>query len=394
MKKTKWRQYCLIEVLCPDLERFLSALNRSGIPLMDLQQLDELQYRMKLSRKDIPRTMTIAEKLGGKGRLISHGSLIRYTTALTSRPVLVLGILLFLFLTLALPRRIYFIQVLGNETVPEARILDAAAESGLTFGVSRRDLRSETIKNKLLQALPQLQWVGVNTRGCVAVIQVRERTQEEPAAEEPGLGHIVAVRDGIITKCTATRGNLLCEPGQAVTEGQILISGLTDCTLSIRAEQARGEVYALTRRQTEVILPSQWTQKRPQSPHLFRISLRFGKKRIKIWKNSGISTTICDRMYKEYYITLPGGFRLPGALILEVFRPYSPESFSYPESAALEVLETLSRRYLLSAMNAGSILNASTEITAEDNRFHLAGEYHCMEMIGKMQRLQIGEINE
>ena len=37
-------------------------------------------------------------------------------------------------------------------------------------------IRSEKVKNSLLQRIPQLQWAGINTDGCVAVISVREKT--------------------------------------------------------------------------------------------------------------------------------------------------------------------------------------------------------------------------
>jgi len=394
MRKLFWRKYCLIEVLCPDLRQLLQQLSAAGIEILDLEQMDMLRFRMKLNRKDMERAQVIVRKTGGTQTVMARNSSAQLIQYLVRRPVLVLGILFFLLLTLALPRRILFVQVQGNRKLTQAQILDAAAESGLGFGVSRRDLRSEEIKNKMLQALPELQWVGVNTRGSVALIQVRERSGEESSEEVTGIGHVVALRDGIITDCTATKGNLLCSPGQAVTEGQILISGLTDCGLVIRAEQARGEVYAMTRHQTELILPLQYSVKSPEGGFQYRISVLIGKKRIKIWKNSGISSPICDRMYKEYYVTLPGGFRLPAVLIVERFQPCSYETTYLPEADAMIILEDISERYVRAAMNSGSILSSDAKLWEHSGSFGLTGEYHCIEMIGKMQRLQIGEQHE
>ena len=46
---------------------------------------------------------------------------------------------------------------------------------------------------------------------------------------------------------------------------------------------------------------------------------------------------------------------------------------------------------LLQQMLAGKILNGDQTFHPGENRMTMAGQYICMEMIGKMQRLQIGE---
>lgn len=44
------------------------------------------------------------------------------------------------------------------------------------------------MKNALLSAIPELQWAGVNTYGCRAVISVRERTLPERKPEPENRG--------------------------------------------------------------------------------------------------------------------------------------------------------------------------------------------------------------
>ena len=71
-----------------------------------------------------------------------------------------------------------------------------------------------------------------------------------------GVGSIVASRDGVITSITTTKGTPLCKAGQAVKAGQILISGYTDCGISIRADPAEGEVFAETYREMMTLYAS------------------------------------------------------------------------------------------------------------------------------------------
>ena len=78
----------------------------------------------------------------------------------------------------------------------------------------------------------------MNTRGCVAVISVRERP-EEAQVDRPGtVSAVTAAQDGIIERVTVTNGTALCRPGQAVRAGETLISGYTDCGRTIRAGRA------------------------------------------------------------------------------------------------------------------------------------------------------------
>ena len=138
---------------------------------------------------------------------------------LLSRPVLLGGMGLLLAASLYLPSRVLFIRVEGNSVVDTREILAAAEACGIRFGASRREVRSEKVKNNLLEKVPDLQWAGVNTAGCVATISVRERqiTAEEQAEE--AVTHLVAARDGYIVSTTVTQGTPLVQVGQTVRAG-------------------------------------------------------------------------------------------------------------------------------------------------------------------------------
>lgn len=382
-----------VELTGADIPGTLHALSERGIILLKTIPIDELTVRINIGRKDYPRIREIAEKRGDTLVVRNRMGLYWKFRELRKRPVLILGLCLLLILTAFLPTRIFFVQVEGNVVIPTRLILEKAGECGIGFGASRRAVRSERMKNTLLEAVPQLQWAGVNTRGCVAVISVRERAEEQKTAEPSAFGHIVALMDGYILSCTATKGNLICGPGQAVVEGQILISGYTDTGLCIRAEQAQGEIYGRTIRTLELITPSGTVKKTDKDEEGRKISLLIGKKRINLWKDSGIWDTTCDRMYEEYYITLPGGFQLPAALTVERFVSRELSETEIPQAEAERLLESTAQRYLKEQMLAGSIQDSQPEFTAEPGIVQMAGKFDCVELIGVMQRLQIGEKN-
>lgn len=383
----------MVEVIVTsaDIPGILAAANGADIPIFSVHQRADLTITAQIRRQDYRALAALCSKRGVSVALQHRQGLYWIGKTLLKRPVLLLGMLLLLMVLLYLPSRVFFVRVEGNSTIPANRILEAAEGSGIRFGASRREVRSERVKNSLLGAVPELQWAGVNTYGCVAVISVRERSITELSETENTVTSIAAAVDGVVTSCTATSGNLLCRPGQAVKAGEILISGYTDCGLTIRATRAEGEVFAQTIRKLTAVTPAQYAGKGEITGVKHGYSLLIGKKRINLWKDSGISGATCGRMYSEYYVTLPGGFRLPIALAVEKFSLCSIEQTLLEESRVNGLLAEYARSQLLGQTVAGRILEKSEQLFADNGRYRLEGEYVCTEMIGRVQREQIGE---
>ena len=374
-----------------DIAGTLDLLSRQGVEVLGFQICSELEGIITLRRRDYREARKLCTTRGDKLALQDRKGLYWTLKALWKRPVLVLGLLLYFFAALYLPSRVFFVRVVGNEKIPTRQILEAASECGIHFCSSRRAVRSEKMKNKLLEAVPELQWAGVNTYGCVAEISVRERNAPEVTADASGFGHIVASREGVITSCNATRGNLICGPGQAVAAGDILISGYTDCGLTIRAEQAQGEVFAATKRDLSVLTPDSCRAAVKNGEEKKKISLLIGKKRINLWKDSGIWDSTCDRMYEEYYITLPGGFALPLGWSVERYSLRELTAYDSELEAREALLAETAEAYLKDQMLSGTIQRSSLTYEEGDGFLQMTGEFSCVEMIGIMQRLEIGE---
>jgi len=380
-----------VQITGADVMGTLDLLLKSGISIDEPRWQDPLTLECEIAFRDREMAERLCAKRGDTLKTLRKRGFRFFLADVLKRPVLLFGIFLLILFSVVLPRRILFVRVEGNTGVPERLILEAASQSGISFGASRVEVRSEKVKNALLHRVPQLQWAGVNTRGCVAVISVRERAVGEEKNEVLAFGHIIALRDGVVTSCTALAGTMLCAPGQAVREGDILISGYTNCGICIRAEQARGEVYGQTIRTVTATVPLPVRKQGKVLSEKKKISVLLGKKRIFLWKDSGIWDTTCDRMYEEYYVTLPGGFQLPLALSVERFLNREiAEQTMQPEQCSVTLWES-ARRYLQQQMIAGSILDTSVDYVRGDESCSVTGRYLCIEMIGVMQRQQIGE---
>ena len=386
--------FVTVELTGADLAATVRELTDMGLTLLATVPVGELTLRITLMRREYPSFRRICEKRGNMIKVSSRHGVYWRLKSFLNRPILVIGLLAIFLSALYLPSRVLLVRVEGNERVPARKILDMAGQCGIRFGASRRRVRSERMKNTLLESVPELQWAGVNTRGCLAVISVRERSEQVQSTESATFGNIVAVTDGVILECTATRGTMLCTPGQAVREGQILISGYTDTGLAIRAERASGEIFGETMRIIRVVTPGFSMKASQNGTKRKKISLLFGKKRINLWKDSGIWDATCDRMYEEYYITLPGGFQLPLGLAVETFSQTVYLEREIPQPDAQLLLSAFGERFVKQTMIAGSIHTSNQSFESKPGILVLTGEYRCVELIGVLQRLQIGEENE
>jgi hypothetical protein len=210
------------------------------------------------------------------------------------------------------------------------------------------------------------------------VISVRERQESEGKVENLK-GNIVASQDAIIQGITVLRGTQLCRVGQAVREGQLLVSGYKDYGLSLKFTGADAEIYGHTERSLETVTLTGGLSRTEIQHREEKYSLIIGKKQINFFKGSGILHPSCVRMYKRTYLTLPGGYTLPVAFVKQEILHYDTveargNDFSF--------LERASRVYLKEQMTAGTILREAISLSENENICRLTGQYGCLEMIG------------
>lgn len=368
----------------------LSRLNQANIVLRRTTCYDPLSMDVTVSGNDIKKVKSITETHGDYMRVIKREGLYWSSKRMLHRPVLLFGLAIMVAMTLYLPGRIFFVRVEGNSAIPTKMILEQAEGCGIRFGATRRLVRSESMKNALLQSLPELQWAGINTAGCVATITVKEKTaSDDEIKHTTGVSSIVASRDGVIQRCTVTKGNPLCSVGQAVKEGQMLVSGYTDCGLSINATQAEAEIYALTDRRIKVLSPTNYSSRGEILHSEINYSLQIGKNLINFFNNSGISDSTCVKIYESHPLSLPGGFVLPVSLIKETCLYYSISNSCLKDKLKFRWVSDHTETYLNSLMVAGQIIDSDERGQLSEDLYIFEAEFTCYEMIAQVKKEEI-----
>ena len=378
-----------VEIISTDFPSLLRLAGSHGIPILHMRDAGILTVKADIRRSDYPQIKKLLESRGEKISTCGYKGIGYKIRAMITRPVLVIGLIILTLISFFLPTRVFFVSVQGNESIPERLILEQAQQCGIAFGARRRDVRSEKMKNNLVAAIDQLQWAGINTYGCTATITVKERTVPGQYAAGQGVANIVAARDGVIQNYTATKGNAVCQIGGAVKEGEVLISGYTDCGIKIQATRAEGEVFAQTVWELHAVEPTEYVLKTFPSASVKKYSVEIGKKRINFYKDSGISGSTCDKIRKEYTLQLPGGFDLPVTIVEETYVAYKGETGSLDSESEDSRLCDYVQRYLKSQMISGTILEKSETVATASGMNYLTGRYVCLEMIGRVRNEEI-----
>ena len=376
----------IVSASCKDIVCKLTALD---ICIYSVVFVDDLTMRFAIRRNNWGTAKNFLESNDCKYRILVNRKHFFAKLLPLNRPVLLIGVAIIIFLIIYLPTKVLFVGVVGNENVPTSLILEKAELCGISFGASRDTIRSEKVKNKLLAEIPALQWAGINTYGCLAMISVEEKDTLQNETGEYYNTNVVAAKDGIVAEISVLRGNPLCSVGQVVTKGQVLVSGYTDYGIVMQLTGADAEIFGYTNHKLNVKTLAETIVRQQSIKKDVRFSLLLGKKLINFDKDSGISDMKCDRMYEEYYLVLPGGLQLPIGVVKETVSYYDTVLKQSNDPRTYHWLTEYAVDYLHDDMIAGTILTEDKRVTIENGVCSLYGIYRCRELISRIHYEEI-----
>ncbi len=364
-------------------QNYLNQLTQNGISFWAVERVEELCYHVSVSKRNARRAIELAARCFCTAEVMYDSGLPILIKKVLHRPVLLIGAATAITLCFLLQSRIWVIEVHGNKRVPQDVILRSLAEFGIKPGERSAGIDQQQIKMKMLNAVPELSWLAANRTGGKITVLVTERELPQEAEVKPQAGNLVASARGIITDYNIAEGMRLIERGDTVTEGQILVSGLEDYGLCMRAVCADGEIYANTWRQGSIVTPVFAMEKVYTGREWKQVSLLVGRKRINLCGNSGISVGSCDKMVDVKRLRLPG-YVFPVALETAVYREYSLSERLKDPAAAQSELESAWRAQTRAAMIAGVIEQTDYRFSRSDTVYVLRAESTCNEMIARL----------
>lgn len=366
-------------------ERVLNLCSAHEIAFWDIKWKSPTCFSVKLQRKSYMRLRQLAKKLDCDITVEKKTGMPFFVKRFEKRYVLWVGLALAVGLLFVGSFFVWDIEIEGNETVSDERIMRALEAEGITYGTFGLGIHPETLKNHILLEIPELSWLTVNVNGFRATVIVRERVCPPPIRDEHTDANIIAEKDGLITRVQLFGGHAAVAKDETVTKGQLLISGIADMdTRGAYLTRGEGKVYARTWYDLTAKVPKTIQEKSYTGREKKSFALVLGKQRIKITPNSSIFGGNCDKIIKNGKLRLPGGTTLPVALECTTVREYEIVERSMDAQEAQLRTEEILQQQLKDRMNQDGTIEHS-EFTTKDSGavYEVTLHAECEEQIGK-----------
>lgn len=373
-----------LRVECAFPERVLNLCGVRDLAFWDLEWENAAAFTCRMSRRDFHALSRAAERLECTLTVVGREGAPFFLGRFRHRQALVVGMV---GLGLGLFLGSFFVwdyQITGNETVPEERILRVLEQCGVGIGSFGLALDGEDIRNQVLLEIPELSWVAVNVSGCRAEVQVRERVEPPELLDETTPSNVVARRSGLVLEIRDWNGMAAVQPGTAVTEGQLLISGVEDLdTLGARVLAGMGSVQARTWHTLTTQIPLAGLEKRYTGRETGTAALVFGRHRIKFFSNGSIEGGNYDKITTRRPWSLLG-VPLPVTWVRERYRFYETVPAELDPARA----EAMGERILTEQLEAlvapyGTVTSTLCTSRLRGDALEVTLSAECVEEIGR-----------
>lgn len=299
-------------------ETVLNACALGAVELWDLECPDAYTIRVTVYERQLSELERIAEKSmcsfsvlkrrGGSGnrRFLRRRLWLLLSAALAGALLLVSSLF------------IWEIDVRGNSQLTEGQILRALEDCGVSTGSYWPGLSADLIRSDMMTRLPELAWMTVNVSGSRAVVLISERQEKPEIYVESDPVDIIAGKTGVVTRMSVLNGKPLVAPGQAVVQGEVLVTkDMDSITAEPRAVRARADVIADTWYELTAVSPQKQELKSEKEKKRSRFALKLGKRRINFYLGDGKDIDECDKIIYEYNLGIKGVFALPVTVVRE-----------------------------------------------------------------------------
>lgn len=368
-------------------EAVINRCAAAGIKLRRVRAIDGQTLRCLAFERDLEAIKASCARCQCELRLLRLFGGSRDRRLLRRRIWLpVTALLVALLLTLS-SLFVWDIEIRGASKVSPAAILRALEASGLRRGCFWPALETDLLRSRTLCLVPELAWLGVSVNGSRAVVLVTERVETPEIYADSAPCSLVASHTGVVRRVAVRNGKTLVQPGQAVIEGETLVSGAPDNLMgTLRLVRAQGEIWADTWYDLTAVCPAPESGKGEATRAYTRFALKIGDERINFYGKSRKTLDGYDKIVHEYNLGIDGLFALPVSLVCERYVRYRTEE------AALDPIAIGARlKDYLACQIEGEIVHCSFDTVERDGAVFVTLRARCYENVARVQTITVAE---
>lgn len=380
-------------------EDFLNLCARENLVLWRMVQRDLFTLEVQVTARQYARLCQLAQGAQCGVELEKRQGLPYFFLRFRRRYALLAGVALCLVLFAIGSRTVLTIDVTGNETVTREEIISQLRLCGVSVGTYGPGIPIREVENRMMMAMDALSYFSLNLHGTRAEVIVREGDPAPEIRAETVPTDVVSSATGVITHIEPWVGDAQFQEGEAVCEGDVLISGRmemdavtpTEHDLGTMLVHAEGKVLAQTWHTLTAQISLKAQVKTYTGEEIRHYSLSLMGKRVKFYQNSGIPYENYDTISEQRAWTPIQGKQLPVVWEKETHRAYETREITLDPAQAEEMLRQALMEALEEQMEEGKVLQADYEVTRQGDLLQVKLVAQCTEQIGRMVEMDTQE---
>ena len=224
------------------LNDFVNAVRRSDIRCYSQRYMNE-EYTGQIYYSDLDKMNILAGEYNTELTIDGYAGTAYRVFRYKKRYGFFVGIVVLVFFISFFSNTVVKIEVNGNNSIAKEQILSTLAESGLKKGKYIPSINLEKCQNELQLKQKNIGWTSIRRSGCRIVVDIHEIGDTPSTVKSNIPCNIISTRDAIIVSVLAKDGVCRVSKGDAVSKGEIIISGvITNNPDTYRIVHAQGSV--------------------------------------------------------------------------------------------------------------------------------------------------------
>lgn len=366
------------------VERFLNLCSHNGITVWGIRKRGGAIF-LYMSVRDFKSLRKVVRGSGIHVKICKKRGTPFIFSRYRKRYGIAAGAVSFFLILNILSGFVWNIRVEGNENISDNTIISACEGLGIGEGVLARKLAPTEDKVDLQLAVDGIAWAALNIEGSILTVEVSE--MEQPKKNDKSPCNLIANFDGVIKSVEALQGTATVTAGQAVTRGNLLVSGVVELKNgNTHFVDAKGAVMAEVFEKIKVSVPFEQNVKYIGNSSFNRFALNFFGLRIPLFLSNPKEDYLKTKSIKKLE---NGNAYLPIYLYKTKYRKIESRTVVLDETAALEV----ARKAVRNRIGDCEIIANEEKITTENDSLVLICEITTLKDIAIKENLLFNATN-
>ncbi len=326
---------------------------------------------------------------GGRVKIFKRKGFPFLLSPLNNRWGFFVGILYFVFFVSFMGGFVWNITVSGNDRVTEVKIVDYLAKNGFKIGTRWDLVDKEQLEIAIMADFEDVAWISINKIGSTASIEINETVNKPKLVDNKKATNVKAAKDGVIVRLEVLGGWAAVQEGEAVTAGDLLISGVRESEVDKKNHytHAYGSVLAEVNDEISIHVNRNQDEKISTYSKDYNSLFIFGFE-IPLYFQKDAGNTI-EEVEKKYLAV--NEYRLPIGIIKNHCDYFETQTVSISDAELEALAKSELEKKKKDELGECEILSEDINIDMKENGCTITGKYKCIQDIGRETELLFGK---